>query len=60
MIQNAYAAENQVLPLQLITNQNDLIQLFAAIAVVMVICLIVIARIVAKMNITKALKLGED
>ncbi|MBQ8822142.1 MAG: FtsX-like permease family protein [Lachnospiraceae bacterium] len=60
MIQNAYAAENQVLPLELITNQNDLIQLFAAIAVVMVVCLIVIARIVAKMNITKALKLGED
>lgn len=60
MIQNAYAAENQVLPLELITNQGDLVQLFAAIGVVMVICLIVIARIVAKMNITKALKLGED
>lgn len=60
MIQNAYAAENQVLPLELITRTGDLVQLFVAIAVVMLVCLIVIARIVSKMNITKALKLGED
>ena len=60
MIQNAYAASDQVLPLTLITNQNDLIQLFTVIGVVMVVCLFVLTRIIAHLNITKALKLGED
>ena len=60
MIQNAYAASDQVLPLTLITNQNDLIQLFTIIGVVMVVCLFVLTRIIAHLNITKALKLGED
>lgn len=60
MIQNAYAASEQVLPLTLITNQNDLIQLFTVIGVVMIVCLFVLTRIIAHLNITKALKLGED
>lgn len=60
MIQNAYAASDQVLPLTLITNSDDLVQLFGIIGIVMIVCLFVIVRIVAHMNITKALKLGED
>lgn len=60
MIQYAYASANQVLPLKLVANVSDIEQLFLVIAVVLLICLIVLARIVAKMNITKALKLGED
>lgn len=60
MIQNAYAASDQVLPLELITRRSDLLQLFGVIAAVMLVCLLVISRIVAHMNISKALKLGED
>ncbi len=60
MIQNAYAASDQVLPLTLITSKQDLVQLFAIIGIVMVVCLFVLTRIVAHLNITKALKLGED
>ncbi len=60
LIQNAYAASDQVLPLELVTNQSDLVQLFAIIGVMMLLCLFVISRITAHMNITKALKLGED
>lgn len=60
MIQNAYAASDQVLPLELITNRSDLLQLFGVIGVVVLVCLLVISRIVAHMNISKALKLGED
>lgn len=60
MIQNAYAASDQVLPLELITNRSDLLQLFGIIGVVVLVCLLVISRIVAHMNISKALKLGED
>ena len=60
MIQYAYASANQVLPLKLVANVSDIEQLFLVITVVLLICLVVLARIVAKMNITKALKLGED
>lgn len=60
MIQNAYAASDQVLPLELITSRNDLLQLFGVIGIVVLVCLLVISRIVAHMNISKALKLGED
>lgn len=60
MIQQAYAASEQVLPLSLITRNSDLIQLFAIIGVVLCICLIVLGRIISRMNISSALKLGED
>ncbi len=60
MIQNAYAASDQVLPLQLITQQEDLLRLFGIIGIVMLVCLFILTRIVAHLNISKALKLGED
>lgn len=60
LVQSAYAADNQVLPLELITSNGDMIKLFAIILAVMVVCLMVIGRIVAKLNISSALKLGED
>ena len=60
MIQQAYAASEQILPLQLMIRQGDLVQLFAVIGVMLCICLFVLGRIVSKMNISNALKLGED
>lgn len=60
MIQQAYAASEQVLPLNLITRTSDLVQLFAVIGIMLLVCLIVLGRIVSKMNISSALKLGED
>lgn len=60
IIQNAYAATNQILPLTLITDSADLIKLFAVTGSVLLLCFFVIAHIVRKMKITNALKLGED
>lgn len=60
MIQQAYAASEQILPLKLITQDSDMIQLFAVIGVMLLVCLIVLGRIISKMNISSALKLGED
>lgn len=60
MIQQAYAASEQVLPLRLITKIGDIVQLFAVIGVVLCICLVILGRIISKMNISSALKLGED
>ena len=60
MIQITYAAENQVLPQTLITDRIDTIKLFTIILVVVCICIGVLARNIASMKITNALKLGED
>lgn len=60
MIQQAYAASEQILPLKLITETGDTVQLFAIIAAMVCICLIILGRIISKMNISSALKLGED
>lgn len=60
MIQSAYAAADQVLPLRLITDRWDLLRLYGVIALVMCVCLIVLGRIISRMNISSALKLGED
>lgn len=60
MIQTAYAASDQVLPMKLITDISDMVRLYGVIAGVMAICLIVLTVLVFKLNIAKALKLGEE
>lgn len=60
MIQIAYSAANQAVPLKLITQSADIVRLFVVIGVVFVVCLAVIVRQVFSMKITNALKLGED
>lgn len=60
MLQTAYAAANQVLPMELITDPSDLTRLYIVVAGVMIVCLLVLILIVFKMNVAKALKLGED
>jgi len=60
MIQKAYAASNQVLPMRLIVNEADMLNLYAVIAGVVVICLIILIVLLFKLNVAKALKLGEE
>ena len=60
MLQQAYAAANQVLPMKLITNASDMMRLYTVIAGVMVLCLAVLILLLFKLNVTKALKLGEE
>lgn len=60
MIQQAYAASEQILPLQLITRTGDIVQLFVIIGAMVCVCLLVLGRIISKLNISSALKLGED
>ncbi|MBR1862279.1 MAG: FtsX-like permease family protein [Lachnospiraceae bacterium] len=60
ILQKAYASTEQVLPLKLITETNDYVRLISVIAVMMIICLIVLTVMLLRMNVTKALKLGED
>lgn len=60
MLQTAYAASNQVLPMKLITRQSDMLRLYGVVAGVMALCLAVLIFIVFRMNVAKALKLGEE
>lgn len=60
MIQIAYSAADQVLPMKLLTQESDMARLFGIIFVVFVICLMILARQIFRMKITQALKLGED
>ena len=49
LIQIAYAASDNALPLELISRQSDNVRLFAVVGIVMLVCMIILA-----------LKLGED
>jgi len=60
LLQNAYSAGNQAIPMLLITNDFDMVRLFAVVALMMAVCAAVLIRIVQQLNITKALKLGEE
>ncbi|MGN0400675.1 MAG: FtsX-like permease family protein [Acetatifactor sp.] len=60
ILQQAYAATNQVLPMKLVVNTVDMVRLYGVIAAVMVICLVVLILLLFKLNVAKALKLGEE
>ncbi len=60
MLQRAYAAANQVLPMELVVNASDMLRLYSVIACVMLVCLATLILLLFKMNVTKALKLGEE
>jgi len=60
MMQTAYMATEQVLPLRLSVDSMDIMRLYVAVASVLVVCLGILAGYVFKLNMTKALKLGED
>ena len=40
--------------------QSDFIRLYGVIAIVMVVCIAILINILFRMNVTKALKLGEE
>ncbi|SCY52718.1 putative ABC transport system permease protein [Lachnospiraceae bacterium XBB2008] len=60
MLQASYATSDQVLPMKLITRASDLYRLYGIIAAVMLTCVTVLIFLLFRMNVTKALKLGEE
>lgn len=60
MLQTSYATSTQVLPMKLITEASDLYRLYGIIAAVMLVCIVVLIFLLFRMNVTKALKLGEE
>ena len=60
MIQIAYAASDNALPLELISRQSDNVRLFAVVGAVMLVCMVILGGLISRMKIAQALKLGED
>ena len=60
LIAIVYLPETHNIPISLAVNPMDIIKLTAVVIVMFIACFIVIRTILKKMNITQALKLGED
>ena len=60
MLQRTYAAANQILPMRIISDAGDQMRMYGGILSAMLICLVVLTVLVFRLNITKALKLGEE
>ncbi|MCR5426832.1 MAG: ABC transporter permease [Lachnospiraceae bacterium] len=60
ILQQAYASENQALPMRLYVVASDMYKLYGVIALVMLTAIGVLIGILSRMNVTKALKLGEE
>lgn len=60
MLQASYATSEQVLPMKLITRASDMYRLYGIIAAVMLLSVFVLIALLFRMNVTKALKLGEE
>jgi len=60
MLQLVYGTEEQVPPFEVITHAGDYIRLYVVIAIMLLICFVVLWRLLLKINIGQALKMGED
>ena len=60
LIQMSYSAADQVIPLQIVIERSDYVNLYTVVGIMIVICLAVLAVYISKIKIAQALKLGED
>ncbi len=60
LVQIFYASTDQAIPLEVVNRTGDMIRLFGIILIVIVVCMIVLGKLISKINISQALKLGED
>ena len=60
LFQVLYNVTDQVPPFRVVSQRSDYIKLYIIVLVMLVVGFIVIARLIKKININKALKLGED
>ena len=55
-----YLPKKHSIPIENIIAIQDMIRLFAVLGISVIICMVIISKIVKSLNITEALKLGED
>jgi len=60
LIQLSYSAADQVLPLIITMEGRDYRNLYGVLAIMVALCLLILASFISRIKITQALKLGED
>lgn len=60
LVQIFYASTDQAIPLEVVNQPLDMIRLFSIIGIVIIVCMVVLGKLISKINISQALKLGED
>lgn len=60
LVQIFYASTDQAVPLEVENQSLDMIRLFSIIGIVIIVCMVVLGRLISRINISQALKLGED
>ena len=60
LIQLAYAASDNALPLEVVRYAADDIRLFSVVGGMILVCMIILGVLISRMKIAQALKLGED
>jgi putative ABC transport system permease protein len=60
LFQMVSAAEQKVPPFKVTSDVNDYIKLYFIVAFMLVVCFYIIGRLISKINVSQALKLGED
>jgi putative ABC transport system permease protein len=60
LIQISFSASEQVIPLRIVTQNSDYINLFGIIGGMILLCLFILGIFISRIKIAQALKLGED
>ena len=60
LVQIFYASTDQAIPLEVVNETLDMVRLFSIIGIVIIVCMVVLGKLISKINISQALKLGED
>ncbi len=60
LIQIAYSSADNAIPLNIVSQQSDIVRLGIIVGAMILICLFVLGGIIRRMKIAQALKLGED
>lgn len=60
LIQIAYSSSEQIIPLEIIRQQNDQFRILTIVTIMVVLCMLIIGKLISDLKITQALKLGED
>lgn len=60
LVQIFYSSTEQAIPLEVVRESMDMVRLFCVIGFVIIICMVVLGKLISKIRISQALKLGED
>ena len=60
LIQMAYAASDNALPLKVASESQDMVRIMGLVGAMLVVCLAILGALISRMKIAQALKLGED